>query len=384
MKTKLAAFFSAIASAACCASGLQDGFNSRVIKTIMPTGEVSAVVSPYSVSLTAGFLGDGMDVSAERVALSSKMGLGVTDFGMYFRNDIEQFAEWSQSNRVEVLFANSVWMRNYAVMSPEFHETAHRDYGIVFGPLIDADAVNAWSFARTDGLVEKALDGIDIACNTAIVSVSGFNGAWARPFPKAVPGTFHAPGGDVQVPMMADVRSVYALRRPGYTAFALPYRGEKHFLFVVLPKAGEFPGDVGEQLSEAELDVLDRALLPGYRPENDRGDLLPEVEGASVAVTRISLPKFRVETFADFMPALEGLGIQKKGYETICENTVLGMAVQRNVFETSETGGEVGKVELPAVKCDGEPPEIACDRPFVFLVRTVSHRTLLAGRYTGR
>jgi hypothetical protein len=137
--------------------------------------------------------------------------------------------------------------------------------------------------------------------------------------------------------------------------------------------------------TEAHLgSLLDRALLPDYHPDDARGNLLPPVEGASEATVRLALPKFRIETNVDILPALAVLGVQRTGYDAICKDMHVGCAIQCNVFVASETGGEVGKFEVPALKVEGEPPEIACDRPFAFIVRTVDRLTLLAGVFAGR
>ena len=42
------------------------------------------------------------------------------------------------------------------------------------------------------------------------------------------------------------------------------------------------------------------------------------------------------------------------------------------------------QVDLPAVKEAGKAPELVCDRPFAFLVRTVDRLTLLEGVFSGR
>ena len=384
MKSICALLASLSLAAACCASGLSDGINMAIIKTTMPTSGVSAVVSPYSAVMVCGLLGDGMDSREQRIALSERLGLRTTSFGPTFMRVRSQLADWALSNRVEVLFANSFWMRNYSRIDREFHAMASRTYDVAFGPLAGVEAINAWSSVKTGGLVSKVVERVNPSCDTAIVSASGFNGAWARPFPPAKKGVFHARGGDVELPMMEDTRSVKMVKRPGYTAFSLMYRGDRLALFVLLPDDGKTPHDVGRSLTAAELDVLDRALLPDYRPQDANGDLMPAVEGATAAVARVALPKFRIETTADMIPALTALGVQRTGYDAICKDLRVGTALQQNVFETSETGGEVGLVDLPEVKADGNPAELVCNRPFVFLVRTVEHLTLLVGLFSGR
>ena len=384
MKHICIAAFSAALAAACLATELSDAVGASIVKSIMPSGGSSAVVSPYSVALTAGFLGDGMDSRDARLALSEKMGLKTTSFGPTFMRIRTKLAEWGSTNGVEVLFANSAWMRNYSRVDRDFHAMAHRDYDFAFGPLSAVEAMNAWSSVRTGGLVAKVVDDVDPGCDTVLISASGFDGAWARPFPPAAEGVFHAEGGDVRLPMMRDVRPLRMVKRPGYTAFALMYRGDKLLLYVVLPDSGKTPRAMMESFQPSELSLLDRALLPDYHPDDARGNLLPPVEGASEATVRLALPKFRIETNVDILPALAVLGVQRTGYDAICKDMRIGRAMQCNVFVASEVGGEVGKYELPAVKVEGEPVEITCDRPFAFVVRTVDRVTLLAGVFSGR
>ena len=75
---------SAALSAACLATESSDAVDASVVKAIMPSGGSSAVVSPYSVAVAAGLLGDGMDSRDARIALSEKMGLKTTSFGPTF------------------------------------------------------------------------------------------------------------------------------------------------------------------------------------------------------------------------------------------------------------------------------------------------------------
>lgn len=125
MKHICIAAFSAALAAACLATELSDAVGASIVKSIMPSGGSSAVVSPYSVALTAGFLGDGMDSRDARIALSEKMGLKTTSFGPTFMRIRTKLAEWGSTNGVEVLFANSAWMRNYSRVDRDFHAMAH-------------------------------------------------------------------------------------------------------------------------------------------------------------------------------------------------------------------------------------------------------------------
>ena len=234
----------ASAALLCSASEVSDAVNADIFRAIAPTGGASVVVSPYSAAFCAGLLGDGMDSRDARIALSSRLGMKTVEFGATFMRIRSQLSEWTLTNRVGVLFANSFWMRNYTRIDCDFHMMAHRSYDVAFGPLFGVEAMNAWSRARTDGLVTKAMDEVDLSCDTAIVSAAAFNGAWARPFPPAEPGAFHAPGGDVELPMMKDVRTVRGVRRPEYDAFALPYRGGRLFLYVMIPSGGRSPLDL--------------------------------------------------------------------------------------------------------------------------------------------
>ena len=384
MKQICVFFVAAVAAVSCHASAVSDGVNAEVLKSIVPAEGDSVVASPYSAVFMSGLFGDGMDNRELRIALSEKMGVRTTEFGPTFMRIRTKLEEQGSTNRVEVLFANSLWMRNYARLEREFHPMAYRVYDVAFGPLVGVDPVNAWNSAKTDGLIAKVADELDMKCDTVVVSAAGFNGAWARMFPPARQGVFHAKGGDVQLPMMEDTRSVSMVKRPAYTAFSLPYRGNNLFLYALVPNDGKTPREILDAMTADEFDILDRALLPGYKPDDARGDPLPDVEGASVAVAKVVLPKFRVETSLDFMPALAKLGVPKTGFDTICKGLSIGMALQHNVFETSETGGEVGKVDLPEVKAEGETPRLACDRPFAFIVRTDDHLTLLAGFFGGK
>ena len=384
MRLYTTALCAILAACACQAHEALDAVNATAIAATMPADGTSAVVSPYSSAFVTGLLADGSDSSDLRIALSEKLGLRTTDFAPTLSRIRLQLADWAASNRVGVLFANSMWLRNYTRLERDFHAMANRDYAFTFGPLLDVEAMNAWTSVKTDGYVPKAVDSFDASCSSVLISAAAFNGAWDRSFPPATNGVFHAADGDVALPFMKDVRKVRMVRHSGYVAFALPYRGACLRLYVVVPEDASRLASLATLLSPEEMSILDRALIPGYHPEDSRGDPLPDVEGASEAMARISLPKFRIATAADGMPALAAAGLGDAGYNAICKDLRIGKFVQHAVFETSETGGEVGIAKTAAEATDGEIVDIPCDRPFAFVLRTDTRLTLLAGRFTGK
>ncbi|MBX7099262.1 MAG: serpin family protein [Myxococcaceae bacterium] len=227
-------------------------------------------------------------------------------------------------------------------------------------------AINGWVADQTEQRIKELLGAGSITVDTRLVLVNAiyFNASWATQFQKnqTVDGTFHAPHGDRQVPLMhsSDVASRYG-ELDGAQVVELPYDGNELSLLAVLPRAGELAA-FERSLDAAKLEALVGSL------------------GAARVV--LTLPSFKVDgTSVSLKGPLErlGLGTAFSGdadFSGITTEDKLHIAdvIHQAFVKLDETGTEAAAAtavvfERDSVAEPGQLRTVTFDRPFVFLVR---------------
>jgi serpin B len=160
-------------------------------------------------------------------------------------------------------------------------------------PERERSAINTWVLDRTEQRIDELLPQGSIGSDVAFVLVNAiyFKASWFEKFdPKdTMPGTFHAPAGDVQVQMMHRSVEQY-VRGDGYQAVELSYISPAVRALFILPDEG--------QLAALEA-KLERAWFDQLRQSLGR---------ASVS---LSLPRFRFDAEIQLRDALQALGMQR-------------------------------------------------------------------------
>ena len=224
-------------------------------------------------------------------------------------------------------------------------------------------AVNADVERTTNGLIRGLLPAgeVDRRTRAVLVNALWLRASWILPFPAVAtrPVPFHAPGGDVEVPMMRVEQRMRYAQRHGWRLVSVP-AGSGVVADVLLPDA---------ELGAAEP-LLDAATL---------ADLV----GAGSPVTvALQLPRFRVEAQAALAEPLAGLGVRRlftdqcdlSGVTGGAEPLKVSAAVHKAVLTVDESGLEgAAATALMMVRTTAMIPQrrvqMRVDRPFLLLVR---------------
>lgn len=220
-----------------------------------------------------------------------------------------------------------------------------------------------------------------------------FKGKWATPFKKAHThdDTFHAPSGDVLVPMMHDEISVYT---SGNTTFTYnPETGMKEpgepFHARMLKMNYEHSGYTMYVLLPDEDQQFDEWLCTF-----DMNTFRTMQHSCEIGSCQVVFPKFKMEhqyRLNEYMQALGMKNIFTKNADLTSMSTTSELfleLLQQNTFiEVNEEGTKAASVTSGWMKGPTSPEPIMpnapfiCDRPFLFFISTSmdTNVTIFAG-----
>ena len=287
---------------------------------------------------------------------------------------------------VALELSDSLWLKPGFALSESFRSLARdsfdADVRFTWMGAKGREAINAFVAEKThdrikDLIQPPVLD--DPLTRLVAVDTVYLKAKWEMPFEKDATRdrTFHAPGGDVEVPFLHDTRHAEILDAPECAALRLPYRYGSLEMLVLLPSPSNTLADVEAKLSGPWLDRL--AASPW------RGEVA------------IALPKFDFGSEHDLKPILEPMGMgaafdaDRADFSGIAPQLYVGTALQKANVTVDEEGTEAAAatVALMLEGCIGPmenvppPRPFVADRPFLFIIReTRTGLILFLGRVT--
>jgi serpin B len=265
--------------------------------------------------------------------------------------------------------ANALWGESQLPFRQAFLDTLRHDYR---APLRRLDfehhpdgsraAINRWVEERTHGRIKSLLKKADVTKDTqlALVNALYLRARWLNAFDPGLTQkrAFHAPGRDVRVPMMYRESTIPYARLRGLRAVALPYRGKRLSMLVVLPDHGRI------KAVQRALSVRSLARI-ATRLRRQRVDL--------------SLPRFHVATRLELTDVLVRLGM-RRAFDDAAEfpgvspdPLKLHSVVQKVWIRVGEKGTEAaaatGITGVPTSAVYPPPKRFDANRPFLFAVR---------------
>ena len=229
------------------------------------------------------------------------------------------------------------------------------------------EAVNGFVSGKTRGrianlLAPPVLD--DPLTRLVAVDTVYLKAKWQVPFEKDATRdrTFHAPGGDVEVPFLHARRRAEILDAPECAALRLPYRFGSAEMLVLLPSPSNALSEVEAKLSGPWLDRL--ASKP-WRGES-----------------ALALPKFDFGSEHDLKSVLAPMGMgaafdpARADFSGIAPDLFIGTALQKANVTVDESGTEAAAATVAVMNLrsagpirEDPPRPFVADRPFLFVIR---------------
>lgn len=353
----------------------------------LATGQDNLVASPMSVALalamaSAGARGTTATQIHQALCRSGEAAACHRAFGTLLR-------QWQESKGYTLDVANRLFASNELEVSDRFESLATDYYAAPIETLDFAAAaepsrrhINDWVAQQTHDKIQNLIPEGTIESDTQLVLANGiyFKGHWAEPFAEneTRPGTFHAPDGDLQVPMMHRTSRLAYHEADGIKLLQLYYRGGSMAMAFLLPAKQD-------GLNELEA-RLDAASLRRW------------TEGTSTFMVTVALPKFKIQPAES--TSLEGplsaLGMANAFDATKADFTGIAEPAGPNLFidqifhqamvDVNELGTEAAAATGAAMRPTSLPPPVEprdfiADHPFVFVIYdTSSGAVLFIGR----
>lgn len=268
---------------------------------------------------------------------------------------------------IKIAFSNSLWPKTGLKLEQAFVDTAHRGFDADVIPVAMDESgrarINAFVKDKTSGMIPELIPPpIPADAELILVNTLHFKAKWLDEFKRGETAsrTFHAPGGDVEVPFMRRTGAYRIAQGAGYAALYLPYWRETAEMVVLLPDAATGLAPLAKRLGRGLLEEADRA--------------------AELKQVGVALPKFSVKSALEFNEPFVKLGMGT-AFSSLAEFPGIAPDVPLRIsrvlqevrVDVDEAGTEAAaataammmRLSLP------QPPEaeFVADRPFLFAIR---------------
>jgi len=331
-------------------------------------GAGNLAYAPASVSIALAMLyGGAAGTTATETASALHFGLPPERLHPAFDAlDLALGAPAPSAAGFQLSVANTAWGQKGYAFLPTYLDLLATSYGagLQLADFTDPETarsqINRWVSDRTQARIPELLGAnvLDPLTTLVLTNAVYFKADWAMPFsPKTPTGTFHAPGADVQAPMMRGPM-VAIWSGPGWTAAALPYVGGTATMIVVVPDAGTF-------------DTFEAGLTAG--------GLKAILDGQGAApVGGVTLPRFKAAAQLDLVETLKTLGMQAAFSSGAADlsgidgtrHLFVKKVVHQATVAVDEQGTEAAAATAVVIDRKSAPlVSLAVDRPFLFLIR---------------
>jgi serpin B len=266
--------------------------------------------------------------------------------------------------------ANSTWVQDGFTVLPAYLDLLAQNYGaglfvenFATAPEAARGAINDWVSTQTEQMIPDLFPPGSITTDTRLVLANAvfFHGDWTRPFSSPSPdGTFHAPTGDVSVPLMSNHDpNAQIWSGSGWSAAALGYAGGATSMVVVVPDAGTF--DAFEQgLTAGGLTAI---LAPAQPPPSGIVTLPRFAFSTPSPLSEVLTALGMTDAFDASRADFSGLdGLRDLSVEDVIHKAVIAVD-EKGTTAAAATGVSVGTAAIFL------GPVLIVDRPFLFFIR---------------
>jgi serpin B len=269
----------------------------------------------------------------------------------------------------QLRIANGLWAQEGLPILPEFRHTLRDAYdALLFNVDFRATEearrkINAWVTEETSGAIHDLLSPGVLDAKTRLVLTNAvyYKGKWVSPFRRELTreGTFHAPGRDVNVPLMHRTGNYGYAEFDAYQLLGLPYEGGGIAMFLLLPKRMD-------ELRAVESELSAEILSEG----------ISRIGSRRVEVT---IPRFKVTSEFELKGVLSKMGAavafsDQADFSGITGEKgalALSTVVHQGFVDVNEEGTEAAAATGigASVTAVADPPVVfRADHPFVFMI----------------
>lgn len=332
------------------APGNQLGFD---VLRALTDGTKNQVLSPVSLAYALAMAAEGAEGATED---EIEKALGTDDLDDWIEKN------GSKLTNAGLKLANAAFITGEIQPDADYIEDLKKEFGAEWFEASDdmVDKINQWTKEHTDGLIEKLIDGeLDPLSQLVLVNAVAMDAKWESPFEAdaTVDGTFHAPDGDVTVPMMHQTLFADYAETDEALILRLTYSDSGLSMLLALPKDGQSVTGVLDALSAKGLSYFS----------------FPE-EMTNISLT---MPKVDLSAKNTLNDALQALGIRtafsdSADFSDITKEIPLQIAevVQKARLVVDEDGTKAAaatEVEIRAMAALQEV-DFTLDRPFVAVI----------------
>jgi serpin B len=338
------------------------------------TGTDNLVFSPASISIALGMTYGGA-AGATATQMASTLHFSLPPARLHPTFDALDLAleapppAGADAGAFQLSLANAIWGQKGFTFVPAYLDLLAEDYGaglhvVDFAGATEAarQTINQWVSDATQAQIPMLLAQGVLDAGTVFVLTNAvyFHADWQTSFmPNSPMGTFQAPAGPVQVPMMsAGSETTFAgASATGYKLAVVPYKGPGTSMVLIVPDAGTFAAFT----AGLTFDALETILA-----------------GATPTRYVLSMPRFKFQTSLALADVLGKLGMPDAftgaadfsgidGAHDIFISAVVHQATiavdEKGTTAAAATAVGVGTAAVALA----EP--LVVDRPFLFAIR---------------
>ncbi|KAJ3652998.1 hypothetical protein Zmor_018919 [Zophobas morio] len=360
-------------------------FARSVYKEIAQGKQGNFLVSPFSAETVLAFAQSGCkDESAEEIRKALHLPNDKDKVESAFKTLLPKF----KSNDLYSLHtANKMYVKNKFAIKDEFKTSANLVYqaeseSVDFTKSVEAaKSMNDWVEKHTNNKIKDLIESKDLDEDTRVVLINAlyFQANWSTPFPLSLTGkrNFYKTSTDSEeVDMLQHFDKYFKYYEcPHLKAqfLELPFKGDEASMVIVLPNEKDGLASLENQLDQV------------FSPQHE----------LKKTFLNVVLPKFRIETFINFVPILQKLGVnqvfdpKKADLSGLAGNKgdlVFDKVAQKTFIDVSEEGVEAAAatfvlIAVPVSAPLHSPKNFIADHPFIFYIK-VKDIIVFAGRVT--